>query len=208
MSEKATVVSLFPMTIDERKPGIYPGHFTIPPAKEGDFELLHVGNSTYWVNFHDGRPALKVNTPADEIAASITNDFVRNIFGYDFEHEAFPGVFWVEGHPSKEEVKKIHAVKLKEAETRQRRWFENLIKLADDAWVGSNKQHRSIADIQRYACRQLGLTRDWLIEIPVKKEAPKLCPNCQELVNAARVVCSCGFIFDETKYKAMKFAGA
>jgi hypothetical protein len=204
--DKATVVSLFPMAIDERKPGIYPGHFTIPAAKD-DIEILHVGNSIYWVNFHDGRPSLQVNTPADEIAASIVNDFVRNIFGMNVENSAWPGLFWVEGHPTKDEIKKKYADKIAEAQGNQRRWFENLIRLADDAWVGSNKQHRAIADIQRHACRTLGLTRDWLIEIP-SQAAMKTCPNCQENVNSQRVVCKCGFIFDETKYKAMKFAGA
>jgi len=208
MSDKATVVSIFPMTIDERKPGIYPGHFKINPAKDGDFELLHVSPSVHWVQFYDGRPALKIATPGSDIATSIVNDFVRNIFGYDFENDAYPGIFWVEGHVTKDEIKKSHMTPLRDATERQRRWFEHLVKLADDAFVGSNRQHKVIADVQRYACRNLGLTRDWLIEIPEKQVAPKLCPNCQEKVNAARVVCACGFIFDETKYKAMKFAGA
>lgn len=204
---KATVVSLFPMKIDERKPGIYPGHFVINAAKQDDIEILHVSNSHYWVNFHDGRPPLKVDQPAEDIARSIVNDFVFNIFGFNIERDAFPGLFWVEGHLSKDEVKKQHSGKISEAKNHQRNWFENLVKLADDAWVGSNKQHKAIADIQRYACKQLGLTRDWLIEIPTQITT-KPCPNCQEAVHANRVVCKCGFIFDEAKYKAMKFAGA
>jgi hypothetical protein len=37
---KATVVSLFPLPINEPKPGLYPGYFAIPAAPLGDTVLL------------------------------------------------------------------------------------------------------------------------------------------------------------------------
>jgi hypothetical protein len=204
--DKTTIVSLFPLAIDERKPGIYPGHFAIKPAKDGDFEILHVGNSVYWVNFYDDRPPIPVSTPANEIAISIINDFSKNLFGYDAGNEAWPGLFWLEGHLSKAEITSKHADKIAKAKAAQLRWYENLIKLADDAWVGSNKQHRAVSSLQRLACKALGLEREWVVEINTTV-GPKYCPACKTRVHEEAAVCSnCRFILDDAKYKTMKFA--
>jgi hypothetical protein len=204
--DKTTVVSLFPLPIDERKPGIYPGNFKIAASKNGELEILHVSPSHYWVNFYDERPPLKVMTPAEEIAASIVNDFSRNILGFDIESEAWPGLFWIEGHLSKAEILKNHADKLAKAKASQLRWFENLVKLADDAWVASNKQHKAISTLQRLAARALGVEREWAIELATAA-GPKYCPACKVRVHEEAAVCSnCRYILDEVKYKSMKFA--
>lgn len=206
MSDKTTVVSLFPIEINEHKPGVYPGHFKILAAKDNDFEILHVGNSIYWVNFHDGRPPLKVEETADKVGASVVNDFIRNIFGASMDLDAYPGLFWVEGHLKKEEILKNHSDKIANAKASQFRWYNNLVKLADDAWTASNKQHRVISSIQRLGCAALGLERDWMLE-RVSSTGPKYCSACKTRVHDEAVVCSnCRFILDEARYKLMKFA--
>lgn len=203
--EKVTLVSLYPLLLDERKPGIYPGHFTIPPVKDGDIEILHLGNSHYWVNFYDDRPPLKVNTPADEIATSVINDLSRNIIGYDLQREAWPGLFWVEGHFTKAEILKNYASKIAETKAAQHRWFENLVRMADDLWVASNKQNKAISQLHRLACKALGVEREWSSELATAI-GPKYCPACKERVHEEAVICKCRFILDEVKYKSMKFA--
>lgn len=204
---KTTVVSIFPRDIDERKPGISPGHFTIPKAREGDFELIYLGDSFYWVTFEDQKPPLKMVSDSQEIANSLINDFVRNIPGYNPTANAMPGLFSIPGHPSKGEILAKYRKELEEARIRQRNWYEKVVYEADDLWMRF-RQHRMISSLQRFACKSLGLEREWSVDIPVDIPKVTLCPACQEKVSPVAVICGhCSCVLDEEKYKKMKFAG-
>jgi hypothetical protein len=97
--------------------------------------------------------------------------------------------------------------KIKEADARQILWFKNLVKMADDDW-NKYRQHKTISDIQRYACGYLKLERPWLLDAEVVAALSE-CPSCFEKVNPRAVVCAhCQYILDPARHKSMQFAGA
>jgi len=79
------------------------------------------------------------------------------------------------------------------------------VKLADDDW-NKYRQHKTISDIQRYACSFLKLERPWLLDAEITAALSE-CPSCFEKVNPRAIVCShCRFVLDEARYKAAQFA--
>lgn len=200
MSDFATIVSLFPLEINEQKPGLNPGRYTIPAAKKGDFEILVIGSAKFPVYMDEHRGSLKVPLTADEVAKSIVDDFVPTHLGYGAGAGA--GLFWVPGKFTKEQIKGQFKDKLAEAEIIQNKWFGELVKIADDSW-GSLHRHQAISDLQRIAAERLGMEREWMIKLDAGNTM--FCPACGKEVLRIAAICSCGCILDEAKAKNLKF---
>src|SRR5512141_3254891 len=105
---KATIVCLDPCGIREQKPGLIPPVYEIPPVKHGDFGILHVEDAFFFVYLAQFRGSIKVTTPALVLAKSICDDFT-NAFQHGTSPNAQPGLFFVPGHATKEEIKKNNA---------------------------------------------------------------------------------------------------
>lgn len=163
-SAKCTVVSLFPLEIQERKPGLNPELYVIPAAPEKDISILHVGNGqmTIYLGENAARPQQVLPEFAGTIANSIVWDFCRAQLEYKLD-TAEPGLFVVDGHMNKEEIKKVYGDTIKKAERLQNKWFEMLVRLADTSW-GKRKNHSDISELQRLAAKRFNLKREWLIE--------------------------------------------
>lgn len=203
---EATIVSLFPMPINEHKPGITPGHFHIEPAKDGDFEILVVGSSFYWVSFvEDERRPLKVDIPALEVATAIVNDFCDNIPNANRANGISPGLGLLPGRLTKLEIQANHTAFLAKLREQQMYWYHALVIEADDVWNRS-RQHRLITSLQRLACKGLGQEREWIIDMDSVK-GPAYCPACRSRVHPEAVLCpNCKFILNEDRFKKLKFA--
>ena len=204
---KATIVSLLPIELHEIKPGTYPGDFRIPAAKEGDFEILPIGDSVYYVQFVlDNRPPLKMTDTAEKTAESIVNDYITTVLGLG--PDAKPGLFWVPEHLDKKALAVKYATQLATARAQQVKWFTNLVRIADDEWVKSGKMHRSISSLQRSASKFLGLEREWYIE-PTTELGPIHCPACRTIVHPLAIVCEkCRAVLKPDEYKKLTFATA
>lgn len=186
----STVVSVTPFTVKYEPPGIYPGVFEIPPAKDGDFEILHVnGDHVHYIYVGEGR-SISVKLDPNDIAAAIVRDFCMPQLAYDVD--SHPGLFWVSENLTKLDVESKYKTRLQEVREKQTRWFKKLVMLADDDWA-KNHQHKSISDLQRFAAKSLKLNRDWIATIETNliqcpfctKEVPNnaiKCPNCLEIV--------------------------
>lgn len=197
---KATVVSIVPFEVRRDMPGVFPGYYSIPPAKDGDFEILHVEDAKCYVYVLDGRGYDRVE-PAEQIAKSIAEDFIRDQLAQT--EDCHPGIFWVEGHPSKIEIKAKFKKELDKSREVQNNWFKALVRLADDDWQRTH-QYRSITDIQRSAANWLNLKRDWIDAV---SEDRRICPACGEDVRAGFPICkNCKAILDSEKLKDLKFA--
>ena len=200
----ATIVSVFPLTIEERKPGLVPGYYKIPAAKKGDFEILVIGPAKFPVYMDETRGSLKVPVMAEEVARSIVEDYIPTHLGYG--DGVGPGLFWVPGALDKNKVKIIHSDKLKLAEQSQLLWFRELVKIGDDLWSTLHK-HIAISDIQRIAATSLGLEREWIIKADFDNIS--VCPACgKEVMKTVAVCAQCGCILDEEKYNKLKFVKA
>jgi len=199
-----TIVSLLPFTFTEDRPHMLPGTFTVPAAKEDDIAILHVEESVFWIPnvlIEEGKPgsSIKQTTSPAQMAASICNDYKGSHIALG--EDAEPGVFWVEHRLTKEQVKKFHADKIREALRKQKNWFKNLIALADVDW---NKNHNAMAvsDLQRAAAKSLGVKRDW-IEVVAQENIQ--CPYCKTTIPVGSIKCmNCKEIVDQVAYKAMQ----
>ena len=159
MSAFATVVSLLPYKLNEEKPGLYPGCFQIAPAKKDDFNILHVGVSHYVVYLDSTRGTLRVPELGSRIARAIVEDYIKAQICIEDGRE--PGLFYVEGQLTKDDILKNHKEKLDEAKAKQLNWFRALSMLGDDNWQ-RYATHSSISGIQRLAAKELGHTAEWV----------------------------------------------
>lgn len=181
---KATIVSICPFELREEKPGLIPGVFIIPPAKEGDFNILVISDSKHTIRIPVQGNKITLTEDAHILAESIVQDRMTGQLLY--RSDCHPGLFWVPGELTKEQIVKQFPDKLQEAHLKQRNWYRALCKLADDDW-NNYHQHKFISDIQRHAAKVMGLERDWLLVDMT--DGPSKCPACFTNVDPRATIC-------------------
>lgn len=204
--DSATLVSIVPCAIREQKP-LLPAEFYLPAGSMDSPSVLLVGKGISDIYVGEGRgqhgaarSVIRVPVEADVIAQAIVTDWMEAQYGIQIP-EAVPGFFWVPGHVGIAALGK----ELLEAEQHQILWFKKLTKMADDDW-NKYRQHKTISDMQRYACNYLKLQRPWLLDNEIVR-AMSECPSCFEKVHPRAIVCShCRFILDVERHSAMQFA--
>lgn len=200
-----TVVSVLPFELKETKP-LTPAYYYIPKSEKNDISILHVGDGSRVIYMGEGKTVV-VPVLSETIAHSLVSDYMSAMLGTYSETKdgeivkAQPGLFYVPGMLSKEEVKAIHADKIALARKEQEAWFLFLVKLADDDYSKTG-QHRTISDLQRYAAKYLGFgTRPWITTIETKIQN---CPFCGSPISSEIVVCPvCHEVVDFEKYAAL-----
>ena len=200
----ATVVSILPYAIEEKKPGLTPGVFAMKAAKPNDFELLVVERCQHPVYLDEARPRLIVPDPADTVATSIVNDHKIAIPGY-VAGQSEPGLAWVPGEfQNNDEGKKLfagmHSAVLRNLNVLQTAWFVTLVRIADDDWARYHS-HKMITKVQRIAAMSLGLTqKDWMLEQEISAALTK-CKFCFTNVDPQAIICpQCHGVLDKTRY--------
>lgn len=203
---KSTVVSIVPFEVIANKITLHPGDFRVPKSDGKNPEVLVVGDSYYDVYLGTDRTpsSLKITATSVEIARAIVEDFLGSLIAT--APDAHPGIFWKEGEFSKEKATKEFQLELIEAKKVQHNWFINLVKMADDDWSKSNHRHTAISDLQRYACKELGMEREWLFKV-VDTVNMRDCPVCTLQISNKALKCPhCGVILDKKKYEEYSFA--
>lgn len=202
---EATIVSLVPRKIREFKPGLSVPNFECPAANPNDFVVAYIQDNSSSIYLDNDRGSRKFPVPVEEFAESIVYDFKVAQIERSTEAGAEPGLFWLPGRVTKEEVKTKHKEKLAAAIQGQVLWFERLVRRADDDWR-KHHQMTTIAEIQRIAARTLNLNPEWLYQD--FGMGNNTCPACNSVVsNPLPPVCpTCKCILDEEKYKSLKFA--
>ena len=201
----STVVSILPITLNEEKPGLQPPYFTIPACKDPrtTCTTLAVSRSRFSVYIDMSRPSIIVPEPSDIIAESICRDYKISVSHYSPD-VAEPGLFWVKGDLSPSEImaSKEIAPQLARARGMQNTWFTFLVAEADDSW-GKNHMRRMISNLQRIAAVELGLTREWDIELEVEQsEKPLACKFCRAMIHPASIICMhCRGVLDLAAFK-------
>jgi len=206
--DQATLVSIVPVAINENKP-ILPATFYLESASVDKPATLLVGKAVNDIYVGEGRghygpdrSVIRVPVEADVVAAAVVKDWIEAQYGITLP-DSVPGFFWVPGHVTPAAIPD----ELAGAAHRQQNWFRALVKLADDDW-NKYRQHKTISDIQRYACSFLKLERPWLLDAEITAALSE-CPSCFEKVNPRAIVCShCRFVLDEARYQAAQFAKA
>jgi hypothetical protein len=204
--DKSTVVSIFPKEIDEVKHTIQPGRFIIPSGSIENPGILVVGPSSWWREIDEDQPMLEIPQSSIQIADSIVKDYSNGLLGYNVE-QAGPGLFYVPGEYSVTDIQKNFTLELTKAATRQRNWYQMLIKMADALWARSNGNPLAISDDMRLAAKEIGqTTKDWMKDFSMVEMTR--CIACGSLRNPTYPICATCKHVDETHpmSKGLKFA--
>lgn len=160
--DKSTVVSILPKPISERKATISPGFFEIRPGTFENPSILVVGPSSWWREIDDHQPLLEIPVSSIQVADSIVRDYSNGLLACNMSDQ-MPGLFYIPGEFTVEKLKKEHTGLLTKAQAGQKKWFMELVRIADILWSRSNGNPLSISDDARLACRELNITnKPWL----------------------------------------------
>lgn len=198
--DKATVVSIYPKEIHERKVTIQPGEFHIHAGSIQHPQILVVGPSSWWRDIDEDQPLLEIPVGAIQIAESVVRDYCNGILACDMS-ENMPGLFYVPGAKTDIKgtvdtsatltwIKTEYKSALETAERRQKNWFSLLIKMADSLWARSNGNPLAISDDMRMAARELNLTqtKDWMKDFQMVDMVR--CKACGSLKNPLYPICA------------------
>lgn len=214
---RATIISLLPWKLEEEKPGQFPEKYLIDAApKKGDFSIEVIEDAYYleFIPFSDEKtPPRRVPILSTSVAQGIVDDYLRAQLATSFEFilspegpvQALPGLFWIEGGLSKQEVAEKHGNGLIQNARNMKRWFMNLVKIADDDWARYHR-HNVISDKQRAAASWLALDREWNFDVMRPSEVFN-CPFCFTQLNPAAAVCfNCKQVVNAERFKALQTA--
>lgn len=198
--DKSTIVSIFPKEIDEVKHTIQPGRFVIPPGSFEKPAILVVGPSSWWRDVNEDEPLLEIPNSSIQVADSVVKDWMSGLFGCAMG-VAQPGVFYIHGEVSLVNLVTKHRAEMELARTRQKAWYENLVKLTDGLWARTNGNPLVVSDDARLAARELNLNnKDWMKDFTAINQ--ERCPACGNLRNPEFPICqSCHTIVDPKKFK-------
>ena len=179
----------------------------IPAAPLNDFVTVYIKDNSYALYLDNERGNRIIPEPVSIFAEAVVNDFIISQIEIDAPSNAFPGIFWLYNHLSRDQIKKEHTTKLANAIENQTRWFQRLVRRADSDWQMFH-QHNVIADVQRLAARYLNLEREWVHALA--DMGNDRCPACSSvLMSPPPVVCpTCQCILDSERYSKLKFANA
>lgn len=199
--DKSTVVSIYPKPLDEKKPTIQPGRFILPPGSYDKPSLLVVGPSSWWRELDDEQPLLEIPVSSIQIADSIVRDYCNGILECNMS-TLKPGLFYLPGTKTIEEIKKNHKTELDSARDHQKNWYMALVKMADVLWSRSMGNPLAISDDMRLAAQELNLNKDWMADFTTVEMVR--CVACGTLNNSVIMVCpNCKVILKPEEFKKL-----
>jgi hypothetical protein len=185
--DKSTVVSILPKFISERKVTINPGMFEIQPGTFETPTILEVGPSSWWRDIDENQPLLEIPVSSIQVADSIVKDYCNGLLACNMS-DTMPGLFYLPGSWTVVKLKTEQMGLLTQALEKQKRWFAELIKLADILWTRSNGNPLSISDDARLACRELNIqNKPWLGDLQAMELVR--CIACGNLRNPKFPIC-------------------
>jgi hypothetical protein len=200
--DKSTVVSIYPKKIDETKPTLQPGRYIVEAGSYEKPAILVIASACWWKELDDEQPALEVTVGSVQVADSFIRDYCNGLLACNMG-DKMPGLFFVPGNIPLSEIMTKHRADLDKARTKQRAWFEDLVKLADIMWSRTNGNPLSISDDARLAATELGFKdKPWLKDYNTLQLTN--CPACGVLRNNSFPVCQhCHNIIDMDAYKKL-----
>ncbi len=201
----ATVVSIYPKKIDEKKPTIQPGHFIIEKGSPENPALLIVGPSSWWREVDVDQPFIEISNSSIQVANSIVNDYCNGLLGCNMR-DVMPGIFWIPGEfkTFKDVTLSKFAHKVAEAVANQRRYWETLVKIADIGWIRTQGNPLSISEDMKLAASMLNLkNKPWMGDFTAMTMIP--CTACGHMRNPNYPICAnCHTVIDKDKAKELK----
>lgn len=187
--DKATIVSIYPRAIEEKKVTIEPGLFVIPPGTVEHPGVLEVGPSSWWREIDEEQPLLEIPVSSILVAESVCRDYMNGLFMCNMG-DSMPGLFYVVGGFTSDLVKLNFKKQIEIALAKQRKWYANLVTAADAMWARSQGNPLTISEDSRMAARELGVdsTKDWMKDFRMVNMVR--CKACGTLKNPDFPICA------------------
>lgn len=201
--DKSTIVSIYPKSIDETKHTIEPGRFHLDAGSYDKPALLTVGPSSWWKKLEEKQPLLEIPISSIMIADSIVRDWANGLLACNMG-DCMPGIFFIPGSFTSTEVKTKYKEKLDEYQTKQRNWYQALVKMGDVLWARSSGNPLSISADMRLAAVELNLTeKDWLKDHQITELVR--CIACSTLIQANVIICpNCKVVLNKKRFDELK----
>jgi hypothetical protein len=205
--DKSTIVSMLPKAISERKATIQPGIFEIPAGSFDKPSILVVGPSSWWREIDEHQPLLEIPVSSIQVADSIVRDYCNGLLACNMADQ-MPGIFYIPGEFTLAKLQTDHTALLKSAIAKQKKWFMELIRIADILWSRSNGNPLSISDDARLACREMNITaKPWLGD--TQQAELVRCIACGSLRNQLFPICqTCKAVADPELAKKLNLTFA
>ena len=204
-NDKSTVFSITPSILDEFKPGIYPGHFTMAACYDDKKpERLCVTSSDHLMEIPGKKIPVRITTPSYVVAKAIVDDFLG---GQLFTTpDAHPGICWIQGEISMDDFLHKYAAVHEQLIATQKRWFLMIITKTNDEW---KKFHNSrvVTDVARHAAKYLRIpTPEWMETQEISMNYNK-CPACSTMNDPDNCICiSCKCVLNAARLAELTFA--
>lgn len=192
--DKATIVSIYPRVIKEKKETIFPGVFEIPAGSVEKPAVLVIGPSSWFRDMGEEMPSIEIPNNAVQVANSIVTDYCNGLIEYD--KEGGPGLFFIPGAWTLKEILDKYKIEFDRAVKKQRVWFERLVRLGDKGWAETNGSPRAVNELMKMAAAELGVKdKDWMRSTIVSEMIK--CILCGNLRNPGFPICgSCNRVVD------------
>lgn len=204
--DKCTIVNIFPKDIHERKLTLTPSEYYIPAGSYDKPGILVITSASWWRDVGEDEPLLEIVQGSPIIADSLVKDYCNGLLGCNMS-DSMPGIFWLPGELTAEEVKLKHKVQLDKARANQLRYYQTLVRMADSLWARTNGNPLAIHNDAKLAAHELQLTREWM-QTFVATEFVK-CIACGSMRNPLFPICpTCKAVVDQEAAKKLnlKFA--
>lgn len=188
----ATIVSIFPMDINENKYTIWPGQFKIAAGSVSNPSVLTIGPSSWYFDRDLEMPIQEMVTGAVVVAESVINDYCSGLLEVSMP-DKMPGLFFVPGEVTSDGILVKYKSALHAAKVKQDAWYQELVKQADGLWATSRNNPLAIWGIMKMAAKELGVDRPWLADFKISgltkcfacgnlrdPEFP-ICPTCKTI---------------------------
>lgn len=185
--DRCTIVSIFPRLIKEEKFTIEEGHYQIDPGTYEKPSVLVVKPSSWWKDIDAEQPLVEIPVSSIQVSESVIKDYCNSMLGCNMG-DTMPGLFYVVGDLTSDQIKSSYKKALDEAKEKQDRWYLVLVKIADSLWARSGGNPLVIWDIMRLAALSLNLNeKPWLKDYSIIEKVN--CKACGALKDPAYPVC-------------------
>ena len=199
--DRATVVSVFPRAIREVKHTTQPSVYEIEPGSKDKPAILVVEPSSWWREIDDSQPPLEITNSSIQVANSLVTDYCNGLLACNMG-DLMPGLFFVPGECTREDIKTKYNNALEMAIAKQNRWFTRLVQMGDALWARTGGNPLGIPDLMRLAASELGIDKPWVKDFTMVQ--PVKCVGCGSLRNPDFPICpTCKAIADPEQAKKL-----
>jgi hypothetical protein len=206
--DRATVVSVHPIGLDETKHTLTPSRYIVAPGSYENPACLVVGSASWWREIDETQPLLEIPVSSIQVADAIVRDYCNGIQECDMGDRK-PGLFFVPGEFNSITIRTQKKPLLDAAKEKQNNWYKALVNAADTDWARTNGNPLAVSSLMRLAASELGMKDKPWMSTYIAPTRLENCPGCGELINPIYPVCKvCKTVVDRKRFEelGLKFA--